>query len=214
MRQVLVTAVACVAFLSGCAGPRPMKLPGDLAALPYRVEPVVSSAISDPYMVMTGPAKTYRSHRFNERFNATLERYAAAVSGGSEPVTLRIDLKSLQTAYDEVGATDEGPYPFAGSQTILGPVRLMSLDSFDGDHGDMNIPLEIIKTATLTGTMEILHGDRTLKSAEIQETRTVTVHYLDYSAWAYDYSDVFDAVIRATIETVDHALRDALSQVE
>ncbi len=208
-------------LLAGCAGiavppglrgePSHAVRPGE-AVLSIRLQ----SDVADPYYVLTGPAETYRAYRVTERFRRHLEGYAAQKSAAEGPrLELSVTLESLSTGYQQIGGADRGGKGrlarLSGKMPVqvaaAGPwARLGILGRFsglEGDGGDLSIPYEITKRATLTARVEVSSAGRTLARETVTVQGEEIIRWENYDAWAYDYARVFEAAFRKLIAEVD-----------
>jgi len=185
-----------------------------------RVAVQLSSAIAEPYYVLSGPAESYAAFPFNAMFREALDRYVAAKSGpGAAGVTLVIHLEALTTGYQQLGA---GLLPERERWAAAEPIRLASagvevargpfggLSDFDREGGDWSFPAEIYKSATLQFTAEVRSAEGPAVREVLSAKSDVTVTWDDWDPWgpqwalrAYDYGPVLQQVIRNAMVRVD-----------
>lgn len=179
-----------------------------------------SSAVADPYYVLSGPVESYEAFRFNAMFREALGRYAAAKSGpGEEEVTLVVHLEALTTGYRQLGAgiphqggdwAAAGPIQLAaaGREVARGPFR--SAAHFDEDGGDWSFPAEVTKSAALRFSAELRAAGIPAARESLSAHAELTVTWDDWDPWgpqwalrAYEYGPVLQGVIRDAMARID-----------
>jgi hypothetical protein len=185
-----------------------------------KVEVRFSSAIADPYYVLSGPVESYESFHFNGMFRGALERYAAAKSGPGEGlVKLVVHLERLSTGYRQLGA---GLPPAGAPLARAGRLQLASADAgaplglisqFRDDGGDWSFPEEITKSAALGFAVEVQSAGSAPSRESLSVSADVTVTWDDLDPWgpqwsakAYAYGPVLEAVTRNAIRRIDALL--------
>jgi hypothetical protein len=205
MRRLTGIFMAVALALAGCASPGPQSLPEPLPPLPYRITLEFTSAIPDPYYVLSGPSESYLRVPFNSwAKGALLRRLAVRSAGvGAPEVTLRVHLVSLQTSYREVGSGPGGGVPL--SSGLIGPLLLVG-DDLEGGDG-RHIPTEIHKGARLEAELRLDREGRSLVRKNLTPEVRETVYWEDFNDWSYDYGDVLRQVIGRLVKDVDDALQ-------
>ncbi|MEW6489042.1 MAG: hypothetical protein AB1578_14140 [Thermodesulfobacteriota bacterium] len=192
---------------------------------PVPVEARLTSALSDPYYVLTGPVETYRGYRLERRFGRLLEAYARRKSGaGSPPLVLTVHLESLTTGYHQIGRRDRerryrAALPRTSPELLLasagGPegslARLRRFGGLDRDGGDLSIPYEITKRAVLTAVVAVTSGGDTLARETVTREAVEVISWEDYDRWAYDYGGVLEGAFRQVLAEADRLVDDAVA---
>jgi hypothetical protein len=205
MRRILGIFLVWGLLLGGCTSPRPEVRLEPLPPLPFRVALEFSSALPDPYYVLSGPSDTYRRFPFNGWTRSALSSRLAARSGTETPeVTVVVQLVSLQTSYREMGS---GPGPGAPLYSGIPGRSLLAGDDFDGGDG-RHIPTEIHKSAQLTAELSLRQGGRTLVRKTLTPEAMATVYWENFDAWSYDYGDVLKQVITRLVKDIEAVLSD------
>jgi len=181
-----------------------------------------TSAVADPYYVLSGPVESYEAVRFNQLFREALERYAQAKSGpGSETVVLSVHLEGLTTDYRQLGAGVVPAEPFrvaaAGVRVARGPLGRMAHSRRDGG-GDLSVPAEITKAAALTFWVESRAADGAARREAMTASASVTLTWDDWdpwghpgwNPWAYDYRPVLGALVRDAVARIDGFVEGAV----
>lgn len=193
---------------------------------PVPVEARLTSALSDPYYVLTGPVETYRGYRLERRFGRLLESYARRKSGtGSSPLVLTVHLESLTTGYHQIGGRDrERRYrtalPRTGPELLLasasGPegslVRLRRFGGRDRDNGGPSIPYEITKRAVLTAVVAVATAGDSLARDTVTREAVEVISWDDYDRWAYDYGRVLEGAFMKVLAEADRLVDDAVAK--
>jgi hypothetical protein len=193
---------------------------------PVPVETRLTSALRDPYYVLTGPVETYRGYRLERRFGRLLDEYAGRKSGaGGPPLLLTVHLESLTTGYHQIGGRQrERRYRAAlpGTRPPLllasagGPegslVGLRRFGGLDRDDGGPSIPYEITKRATLTAVVAVADRGDTLVRETVTREAVEVVSWEDYDRWAYDYGGVLEEAFRKVLAEADRLVDEAVAQ--
>lgn len=194
-----------------------------LRPAPMPVEARLTSALPDPYYVLTGPVETYRGYRLERRFGRLLEAYARRKSGaGSPPLILTVHLEALTTGYHQIGGRQRDRR-FRAEVSPTGPRLLLAsaggpegcvsrLGGFGGlerDDGGPSIPYEITKRAALTAAVAVADGGHTLARETVTREAVEVVSWEDHDRWAYDYGGVLEAAFRMVLAQADRLVDDA-----
>jgi hypothetical protein len=196
----ILSLVLLSATLVGCAaGPRATPVAHVQPSGSHALNVEFSSDVPERYYVVTGPAQSYESLRFNDDFRAALEEYARRKSApGGRPATLRVHLLGVSTSYKEIGA------PMGDGRHARVSFLMRELT------GDPSAPEELTKGVTVVFrlSLETAEGGRGARDLRADVTEVIDRYHFD--RWSYDYSEVLDAAIRKSVETVDATVSEFL----
>lgn len=212
-RAGAAAGLALAIFLSGAAA----AAPAASVPAPVRVETRLTSALPDPYYVLTGPVETYRAYRLERRFGRLLQEYADRKSGpGSPPLLVTVHLESLTTGYHQIGGrpgdrryraarpgTREGVLLASAAGPESSFAFLGRFGGLDRDGGDLSIPYEITKRAVLTAAVAVSSAGQSLARETVTQEAVEVVSWEEYDRWAYDYDRVFEAAFRKILAEAD-----------
>jgi len=190
-------------FLASCA-PTVVQPQPETGVLPVRLELAFHSELPDLYYVLSGPAYTYGRFRVNEDFAGYLRQQLRAVSASGESPEARIavELLSLTTDFNEIGAGPPAVHP-GRLAMATDPSRIRALQAVADieSDGDFNLPETTIKQAAMTFRVKLSRGERVLAEETLQASFSERYDwYFDHPAmqnWArYDYGSVLQGLYR------------------
>jgi len=195
----------CVVLLSAACAPTRIAEPTVSGTLPARLELVFASQLPDPYYVLSGPAFTYGRFRVNAEFSDFLRDRlrSAAPPGSTRSGTLKVEVLSLDTGFDEVGLRSPAGPPrqlawLENPEASAGGLQIADDQEMDGD---LNLPETTIKQATMVLRVQLSEAGKVLVDEKLQASFTERYDwYFDHPAmqnWArYDYHSVFKGLYR------------------
>jgi len=194
----------CVVLLSAACAPTGITEPTVSGPLPARLELAFASQLPDPYYVLSGPAYTYGRFRVNAEFRDYLRDrlQLAAPPGSTRTGTLKVEVLSLDTGFDEVGLRSPSGPPrqlawLGNPESSAGGLQIADREM----DGDLNLPETTIKQATMVLRVQLTEAGKVLIDEQLQSSFTERYDwYFDQPAmqnWArYDYRAVFQGLYR------------------
>lgn len=206
----------CLLATACTTGTSPAPSP-EVTRVPYRILLHYSSALPDPYYVLSGPFRSYRRFAVNESLQHRLETYLIAKSDPHAGQTLEVTVHviSLQTTYDQIGNNPHQMRParlVAAWHGSSGQAPLTAFDS-DFDGWDDDRPEQIIKTASMQAQVTVTTPDLPTSLQELVTGKVVDIlERQDMGLWTYDYDNLIAQVQLATIHEIDQVINRALQQ--
>ncbi len=212
IRCLLLLLLLGGAAAGGCI---PKQIPPPLVErVPYKILLHSSSALPDPYYVLSGPFQSYQRFQVNASFQQRLEAYLSTKSdpGASQTVELGVHIIKLQTSYDRLGHQPTPTRPVRLAALGLGIGGRMPLSAFDGLFGDQDDdrPQQITKTARLHAQITIKRPDQSTLREEIIGRSIQILEREDMGLRPHEYSSLIAEVQAAAIVEIDRLLDQAL----
>ncbi len=200
-------------LLVGCGG-RSVHMPSpDVLPLPapattgFALTLGVTSELSEPYPITSGPGESYAYYAVAAQFRALLERQVAHLSDPGSPRrgTLSVRLTELTTRYRRLG-TLSPPAPKSGLYyASLDPAQVVLAEFSEPQlvDRDDDIPEEIRKGATLVAEVTLeADGVAPLQRIVTAEHDTVVGRWEFDPRDAYSYTRVLDQALRAAVAEI------------
>lgn len=205
----------CLLAAACSTGTPPAPSP-EITRVPYRILLHYSSALPDPYYVLSGPFQSYQRFQVNASFQQRLEAYLSAKSdhGATQAIELGVHVIKLQTSYDRLGHLPTPTRPVRLAALGLGIGGRGPLSAFDGLFGDQDDdrPQQITKTARLHAQVTIKLPDQSALREEIIGRSIQILEREDMGLGTHDYSPLIAEIQAAAIGEIDRLLDLALRQ--